>query len=160
MSIIRLLTDFDGRIGRARFWFGCAIVVLTVTTIERLAPFVATRSIAAQITAFAGAFALFPWAALAAKRATDRGSVPLFGILLVCAIVLPGLIKPALSALWGPSLDTIVLIAWAVALVDLGLLPAASAPDEVAQPRPDAKAARWTQSPPLPSPSIPQTPSH
>jgi uncharacterized membrane protein YhaH (DUF805 family) len=159
MSMFRLLTDFDGRIGRARFWFGCALVALCLMAIERALPFLTTRPLAAQLNAFAAAFALFPWAALAAKRASDRGSVPLFGILLVCAVVLPGLVKPALSVAWGPSLDTIVLIAWTVALVDLGLMPAAPAAGEVAQARFDAKAGAWTSDPSPRLPSIPPTPS-
>jgi uncharacterized membrane protein YhaH (DUF805 family) len=159
MSIVRLLSDFEGRIGRLPFWFGSALVALALAAIERAAPMLLNRVPAAQVIAFASAFALFPWAALAAKRATDRGSVPLFGILLICAIVLPGLAKPLLSVAWGPSLDTIVLLAWIVALVDLGLMPAAPAVGEVARTRADAKAGAWTPSGNLPSPLIPPTPS-
>jgi len=157
MSIIRLLTDFEGRIGRAQFWLGSLIVALALLAVERLAPALTNRVTAGQIIAFSGAFALFPWAAIAAKRASDRGSVPLFGILVVCAIVLPTQLKPFLSVAWGPSLDAVALIAWVVALIDLGLLPAPAAGTEVAPPSTDAKAASWTR--PHPSPSTRSIPS-
>jgi uncharacterized membrane protein YhaH (DUF805 family) len=141
MSLIRLFTAIEGRIGLAPFWLGSIAVAVSLLLIERVAPQLAPFH-AATIVAFAKAFALFPWAALAAKRAVDRGSAPLFGILLVCAIVLPGELKPAMSSAWMPSLDTISLIAWVVALVDLGLMPGARADDEaVAAPPVDAKPA-------------------
>ena len=156
MSLFRLLTDFDGRIGRDRFWLGSAIVALTLLAIQEWAPHLFGRD-ARAIVAFANAFALFPWAALAAKRAIDRGGSALFGILLVCAIVLPGHLKPFLSAAWEPSLDTVALIAWVVALIDLGLMPAAPDKEQVAAREADAKAGAWTQSR-APSPlSIPPT---
>lgn len=142
MSLFRLLTDFDGRIGLGRFWLGSAIVALTLLAIQQGAPHLFGRD-ARMITAFANAFALFPWAALAAKRATDRGGSSLFGILLVCAIVLPGHLAPVLSAAWEPSLDTIALIAWVVALVDLGLMPSAPGEERVAAGRTGAKAGAW-----------------
>lgn len=158
MSFLRLFTDFDGRIGRMAFWFGSVAVTIVLLSIQRLAPMLLDRVPAAQVFAFCSAFALFPWAALAAKRATDRGSVPLFGILLVCAIVLPGQLKPLLSIAWRPALDTIVLLALAVALVDLGLMPAPREGDEVADRRADAKAAPWIQNHPQSSASTPPTP--
>jgi uncharacterized membrane protein YhaH (DUF805 family) len=75
------------------------------------------------MTAFAGALALLPVCVLAAKRAADRGSLPVFGIALVAAIVLPPRIEPLLSHAWAPAMTTIPLIAWLVLVVDLGLLP-------------------------------------
>jgi uncharacterized membrane protein YhaH (DUF805 family) len=122
MSLYRLLTDFDGRIGLPSFWFGSAVVAATLYAVQFVAPLVSPEH-ARQIVAIAGAFALFPWAALAAKRAHDRGSSSLFGILLVCAIVLPAQLRLHLPVIWAPSLQTITLIAWVVALIDLGLLP-------------------------------------
>lgn len=156
MSLFRLLADLDGRIGRLQFWLGSIMVAAALLAIRYTAPLLAERHTAAAIVAFAGAFALFPWAVLSAKRAVDRGSVPAFGILLVCAIVLPGEFKAFLPRAWEPSLDTIALLAWGVALVDLGLLP--STPEPLAEASGDAKRAAWT---PLPntSPSIPSTPS-
>ena len=94
-----------------------------------------------MIIAFAHAFALFPWAALAAKRANDRGSTPLFGILLICAIVLPEQLRPFLSIGWRPSLEAIATMAWIVAIIDLGLLPSAAEQDGVAAQPAGAKAA-------------------
>ena len=122
MPLIRLLTDFDGRIGLRAFWLGSVLVALALYAVQLAAPRISADH-AAQIIAFANAFALFPWAALAAKRAADRGSAPLFGILLICAIVLPAQLKSYLSIIWAPSLETITLIAWVVALVDLGMMP-------------------------------------
>jgi uncharacterized membrane protein YhaH (DUF805 family) len=141
MSLVRLFTAIEGRIGLAPFWLGSVAVALALLLVERAAAHVAPVD-AARVVAFAKAFALFPLAALAAKRAVDRGSAPVFGILLVCAIVLPGELKPAMSSAWTPSLDTISLIAWVVALVDLGLMPGARTDDEAVAAAPsDAKPA-------------------
>lgn len=125
MSLFRLLTDFDGRIGLGRFWLGSALVAVVLLAIQQGAPHLVGRNFAGPVVAFAHAFALFPWAALAAKRATDRGGSSLFGILLVCAIVLPGHLRPVLPLAWELPLDTISLIAWLVALIDLGMMPSA-----------------------------------
>ncbi|AOG06738.1 MULTISPECIES: DUF805 domain-containing protein [unclassified Bosea (in: a-proteobacteria)] len=157
MTLFRLLADFDGRIGLGRFWLGSAVVALALFGIQQAAPAVFGHD-AGRAVAFAQAFALFPWAALAAKRATDRGSSGLYGILLICAIVLPGQLRPVLPLAWAPSLDTISLIAWLFALVDLGLMPSVRDEEPLAAGHADAKAGAWTPS--RPSPSIPSTPSH
>jgi uncharacterized membrane protein YhaH (DUF805 family) len=141
MSLIRLFCDFDGRIGLRAFWLGSVAVTLTLLAIQRTVPLLADRYDAAMIIAFAKAFALFPWAALAAKRANDRGSTPLFGILLVCAIVLPDQLRPLVSFGWRPSLEAIATMAWIVALIDLGLMPSAEQ-DEVTARAAGAKASR------------------
>ncbi len=141
MSLVRLFTALEGRIGLAPFWLGSVAVALALLLVERAAQHAVPLE-AARVAAFANAFALFPLAALAAKRAVDRGSAPMFGILLVCAIVLPGELKPAMSSAWTPSLDTISLIAWVVALVDLGLMPGARTDDEAVATAPaEAKPA-------------------
>ncbi len=161
MPLIRLLTDLDGRIDRSRFWLGSVLVALALLAVRHVAAALADPNGAAQIAAFAGAFALFPYSVLAAKRSVDRGGSSLFGIALVSAIVLPGEIKPFVALAWEPSLDTIALIAWIVALVDLGLMPSAAEPAPLADASPDAKGAAWTSLPHTPpSPSIPSTPSH
>lgn len=161
MSLFRLLTDLDGRIGRSQFWLGSAIVALALLALRHAAISFADPNTATQIVAFAGAFALFPYAVLAAKRSVDRGGASIFGILLVSAIVLPSQIKPFLGAAWEPSLDTIALIAWVVALVDLGLMPSVRDPERLADTPAGAKGAGWTSLPNAPaSPSIPSTPSH
>lgn len=131
MSLFRLLCDFDGRIGLRPFWIGSAAVALLLLGVQRTAPILFDRDTAYFIVHFAGAFALFPWAALAAKRASDRGGSSLFGILLICAIVLPEQLRPVLSIGWRPSLEAIATIAWVIAFVDLGLMPAAR-PEEPA----------------------------
>jgi len=141
MSLVRLFSDFDGRIGLRSFWLGSIAVALTLIATQRTASVLLDRHDAAMIAAFAKAFALFPWAALAAKRANDRGSMPLFGILLICAIVLPEHLRPFLSSGWRPSLEAISTMAWVVAFIDLGLLPSAARQDGVAARPAGAKAA-------------------
>ncbi|WID95323.1 hypothetical protein QO058_21445 [Bosea vestrisii] len=123
MSAIRLFTDLNGRIGLRQFWLGSIALALCLLAIQWAAPQLTDKFTAAKIIAFANAFALFPWAALAAKRATDRGGSALFGILLICAIVLPRELQPLLGYAWAPSLVAISTMAWLVALVDLGLMP-------------------------------------
>lgn len=132
MSLVRLFSDFDGRIGLRRFWLGVIAVALTLIATQRTASVLLDRHDATVIVVLAKAFALFPWAALAAKRASDRGSTPLFGILLVCAIALPEHLRPLLSIGWRPSLEAISTMAWVVAFIDLGLMPSAAKQDGVA----------------------------
>lgn len=133
MSTIRLFCDLDGRIGLRSFWIGSAVVALTLFALQKIVPHLTTPQMARTIVAFASAFALFPWAALAAKRATDRGSSPLFGILLICAIVLPEHLRLYMPFGWRPSLEAIATIAWVIAFIDLGLMPSARQ-DEPAEP--------------------------
>lgn len=125
MSLIRLFTDLEGRIGLRAFWLGTATVAITLFAIERLAPRWTDPATALTIVTFAKVFALFPWSALAAKRAQDRGGSSLFGILLVWAIVLPEQMLPLVPFGWRPSLEAIGTIAWVVAFIDLGLMPSA-----------------------------------
>ena len=141
MSLVRLFSDFDGRIGLRAFWLGSIAVALTLLAIERTVPLLADRHATIVIVAFVKAFALFPWAALAAKRANDRGSTPLFGILLICAIVLPEQLRPIMPFGWRPSLEAIATMAWVVAFIDLGLMPSAAEEDGVAVAAAGAKAA-------------------
>jgi uncharacterized membrane protein YhaH (DUF805 family) len=141
MSLVRLFTDFHGRIGLRSFWLGSIAVALMLFAVQRAAPLLSPPQDAAEVIAFAKAFALFPWAALAAKRAIDRGSTSLFGILLVCAIVLPEQLRPLLSIGWRPSLEAISTMAWVVAFIDLGLMPSAVEDDGVAATAAGAKAA-------------------
>ncbi len=141
MSLVRLFSDFDGRIGLRTFWLGSIAVALTLLATERTILLLADHHRAAMIIAFIKAFALFPWAALAAKRATDRGSTPLFGILLICAIVLPDHLRLVMSIGWRPSLEAIATMAWVVAFIDLGLMPSAAKEDGVAARPTGAKAA-------------------
>lgn len=131
MSLIRLFCDLDGRIGLRAFWFGSAVIALTLFALQKILPQVLEPQSARTIVAFAGAFALLPWAALAAKRATDRGGSSLFGILLIFTIVLPEHLRPYLPFGWRPSLEAISTIAWVIAFIDLGLMP--SAKDEPAE---------------------------
>lgn len=141
MSPIRLFTDLEGRIGLRQFWLGSIALALGLLAIQWGAPRLTDKHTGATIFAFAKAFALFPWAALAAKRATDRGSSSLFGILLVCTIVLPGELRPLLGYIWVPSLVAISTIAWLVAVIDLGLMPGVGSETELAEQESAAKRA-------------------
>ena len=138
MSLIRLFCDLDGRIGLRAFWLGSAAIALTLLAMQKIAPQLTEPQNARTIVAFAGAFALLPWAALAAKRATDRGGSSLFGIFLIFAIVLPEHLRLYLPFGWRPSLEAISTIAWVIAFVDLGLMP--SAQDEPAADAAPAEA--------------------
>lgn len=142
MSAIRLFTDLDGRIGLRRFWLGSIALAFCLLAIQWGAPRLVDSHSAKMVVAFANTFALFPWAALAAKRATDRGGSAMFGILLVCAIVLPRELQPLLGYAWAPSLIAISTIAWLVALVDLGLMPGVDRDATLAEQTGAAKPAR------------------
>ena len=142
MSAIRLFTDLDGRIDRRQFWLGSIALAFCLLVIQWAAPQMTDKYSAAKVAAFANAFALFPWSALAAKRATDRGGSSLFGILLVCAIVLPRELQPLLGYAWAPSLIAISTMAWLVALVDLGLMPGTGHDAPLAEHKGAAKPAR------------------
>lgn len=122
MSILRFFIGLDGRIGPRQFWQGAIAIALPLLMIGQTAPWLFGQR-GGLVTSLAHALALLPFCALAAKRAADRGSLPVFGIALVTAIVLPQHLKLLLSIAWGPALDTIPLIAWGVLIVDLGLLP-------------------------------------
>jgi len=141
MTLIRLFTDLDGRIGLRQFWLGSIALTLCLLAVQWAAPYLVEKPTAISIVAFAKAFALFPWAALAAKRATDRGGSALFGIFLVCAIVLPTELRPHLGYAWRPSLEAISTIAWLIALVDLGLMPGAEPDRPLAAQEAAAKRA-------------------
>ena len=124
MSVLRFFTGLDGRIGLRQFWLGAIAIALPLLAIGQAAPLVFGQG-GVLVTSLAHALALLPFCALAAKRAADRGSLPVFGIALVAAIVLPPHLKLLLSIAWAPALTTIPLIAWLVLIVDLGLLPGA-----------------------------------
>lgn len=142
MSAIRLFTDLDGRIGLRQFWLGSIALALCLLAVQWGAPRLMDWHSAKMAVAFANAFALFPWAALAAKRAADRGGSSLFGIFLVCTIVLPREVQPLLGYSWAPSLIAISTMAWLVALVDLGLMPGVDRDAPLAEHKGAAKPAR------------------
>lgn len=142
MPLVRLFADFDGRIDRRQFWLGSIALAFCLLAVQWISPRLTDKHTATMVVAFANAFALFPWAALAAKRATDRGGSSLFGILLICAIVLPRELRPVLGYVWDPSLVAISTMAWLVALVDLGLMPGADPDAALAEREGAAKRAQ------------------
>ena len=140
MTLFRLLTDVDGRIGLSAFWLGNLLVVLGVLALQQVGAAIGGLE-GDRLGAFAGAFALFPWAALAAKRAADRGRPRLYGIVLVSAIVLLDLAETVVAPDRRQMLGAASSLLWLVALVDLGLLPGSRRQEAVAEPPPDAKRA-------------------
>lgn len=125
MAFLDLFISFEGRIGRKTFWLGTGAVALALWVIERLAMWL-DASHAPQIIAFAGAFAIYPWSALAAKRAVDRNRPRATGIAMVIGTVLLSLIAKAVSG-GAPASFMGYLAAglWLVSFVDLGLMPSA-----------------------------------
>jgi uncharacterized membrane protein YhaH (DUF805 family) len=123
MHVIHWFISFEGRIGRVPFWLGNAVVALVLFLIERFAVRSGV-SAAGQIIAFAGAFALYPWSALAAQRACDRGRPALYGMVLVLLILLSALAYRLLPVGTLATIAGLVSgLVWLVALIDLGLLP-------------------------------------
>jgi len=133
MSAIALFTDLDGRIGRRQFWLGSIALMLGLLAVQWTAPRLLGSYEAAVLVAFAKTFCLFPWSVLAAKRAADRGGSAVFGIALVCAIVLPTELQPLAGLGIAPSLIVISTMAWLVALVDLGLMPGVASDTRLAE---------------------------
>ncbi|MGL4975825.1 MAG: DUF805 domain-containing protein, partial [Bosea sp. (in: a-proteobacteria)] len=136
----------EGRIGRGPFWIGNAVVALALFAIERFTAKSGHPS-AGQIIAFAGAFALYPWCALASQRAQDRGWPALYGITLVILIMLAALAaKLVPNATASSAFGLVSGIAWLVALVDLGLMPGqrfvVQQPSALAASRANAKPAQ------------------
>jgi uncharacterized membrane protein YhaH (DUF805 family) len=137
MSFIDLFISFEGRIGRRAFWLGTGAVALLLWIIERFAIRLDLLH-AAEIIAFAGAFAIYPWAALAAKRAVDRNRPRATGIAMVVGTVLLSLIGKAVSGGMPASfLGYLAALLWLVSFVDLGLMPSAPARIALSQ---DARA--------------------
>lgn len=66
----------------------------------------------------------------------------MFGILLICTIVLPEQMLAHVPFAWRPSLEAIGTIAWVIAFIDLGLMPSAHRDeDELATVTTRAKAS-------------------
>lgn len=127
MSLIDLFISFDGRIGRKAFWLGTGAVALCLWLLERIVMRM-EFSHAAELIAFAGAFAVYPWSALAAKRATDRNRSRLSGIALVIGTVFLAMIGQALTGGASTSIFGILsFLLWLICVIDLGLMPAAPA---------------------------------
>jgi uncharacterized membrane protein YhaH (DUF805 family) len=137
MTSFDLFISFEGRIGRKAFWLGTGAIALLLWIIERLATRLDLLH-GPEIIAFAATFAIYPWAALAAKRAVDRNRPRATGIAMVVGTVLLSLIAKAVSG--GAPASIIGYAAamlWLVSLIDLGLMP--SAPARLALPE-DARA--------------------
>jgi uncharacterized membrane protein YhaH (DUF805 family) len=124
----RLCTDFDGRLERGRFWFAICFVALAVFLIERwlfrLAPMQAPA-----LSLAIGALSLYPYSALATARARDRGHGDLWGVMLVLACVVSGILVNSLTrSPYAATVSVAHICIWLYALFDLGLMP--GRPDE------------------------------
>jgi uncharacterized membrane protein YhaH (DUF805 family) len=140
MRVLHWFISFEGRIGRGPFWLGNGLVALMLFLVERFAVRFGASS-AGQIIAFAGAFALYPWSALASQRASDRGRPAHYGMGLVLLILLSALVCRMLPSGAPASLAGLFSgLVWLLALVDLGLMPGAST-QPLAERRTNAKPA-------------------
>lgn len=129
MQPIDLFISFEGRIGRGAFWLGTAAVALLLWIIERVAMRLDLLH-GPEIIAFAGTFAIYPWAALAAKRAVDRNRPRAAGVAMVIGTVLLSLIAKAVSGGASASvMGYVAAVLWLVSFVDLGLMPSAPVRD-------------------------------
>lgn len=129
-----VLTSFQGRIGRREFWVGSAAIVLMLFAFEK-ATWRQAPHHAPLILIVAGALAVYPFAALATKRALDRGHGQNWGVAAVMLAVGTGLAAKALSAgPWALHASAAALVVWLATLVDLGLLPSVSSQEEPARP--------------------------
>lgn len=128
-TLLTLFCSFEGRIGRAPYWAGSVAIAIALG----LAEIVTRRTLGPQAGSWLlvlHALAMLPLAALAAKRAIDRGRSAYWGVVLVLFTVGSGLLSqiamlPTQSALApiAAGMRLASTLAWLVLLVDLGCLP-------------------------------------
>lgn len=123
-----LFARFDGMIGRGPFWLGSVAIALALGLAEW---WLRRRSVqAGAVVLVLTGLAMYPLAALAAKRALDRGRSAFWGVALVLFVVGASLIAglaahPAGQALLplASGMRTASMLAWLILFVDLGLMP-------------------------------------
>lgn len=121
----RLMFSFEGRTGRRDFWIGSLAVAVLLVLTERVL-FRILPGQAPLLMWLAGALSIYPFAALATKRALDRGHGQNRGVVIVLLAVMLGVATKALAS--GPfavQASAVSLAIWLFALVELGLLPSA-----------------------------------
>jgi uncharacterized membrane protein YhaH (DUF805 family) len=123
-----LCSDFDGRLERGRFWFATCFVALGVFVIERWL-FRLVPLHAPALALAVNALALYPYSALATTRARHRGHGDLWGVTLLLACVISGLLVHGMARTpFAPTVSIAYICIWLYALFDLGLMP--GQPDE------------------------------
>lgn len=136
MRLTELLFSLDGRIGRAQFWLGTAILLgSSLAATYRILASVGLSEAAIAFSA-AVAFALaYPSYAVCAKRFQDRdkpgplallGLVPSYGANLLYRFGIFDLDHPSLLA---QGLDVIIVVIGLWFLVELGFLKGSQGPN-------------------------------
>lgn len=136
MSLSHLLLSLDGRIGRARFWLGTAILVAVSVAAKYVILSLVGLSQAAVAFSAAVAFALaYPAYAICAKRFQDRGKpgvlaliglVPSYSADLLYTFGIFDLDHPSALA---QALDVVIVIIGLWFLVELGFLKGTQGPN-------------------------------
>ncbi|MGL4728464.1 MAG: DUF805 domain-containing protein [Bosea sp. (in: a-proteobacteria)] len=122
----QLCTDFDGKIERGRFWFATCFIALSVFLIERWL-FRLVPLNAPAIAIAVSALSLYPYSALATARARDRGHGDLWGVMLVLACVITGILVNSLARTpYAATVSIVHICVWLYTLFDLGLMPGRS----------------------------------
>lgn len=131
---LSLFTQFEGPIGRAPFWLGSIAVAVALGVAEALLRRVTGGAVTGAMLVLTG-LAILPLGALAARRSLDRGRSAFWGVTLVLFVIGAGLIAGLAAHPAGRLLEPLANgmrlasgLAWAVLLVDLGLMPGRAAP--------------------------------
>jgi uncharacterized membrane protein YhaH (DUF805 family) len=118
-----LLSSFEGRIGRREFWAGSIVLAVVLYLAERWLHH-ALPLRAPGIMVLLAALAIYPFGALAAKRAADRGHDARWGLILVLLSVAAGMAaRLAAGTGFAFAASMASLLVWLHALVTLGLMP-------------------------------------
>jgi uncharacterized membrane protein YhaH (DUF805 family) len=121
-----LFSDFEGKLERGRFWFAACFLALTVFLIERWL-FRLVPLNAPVLAMIVSALSLYPYSALATTRARDRGHGDLWGVTLVLACVITGILVNSLSRTpYAATVSVAHICVWLFVLFDLGLMPGKS----------------------------------
>ncbi len=127
----RICVEFEGRIPRSTFWLGTACVAMLAFLIEswmfRLAPVYAPA-----LGMAVNSLALYPFSALATQRGRDRGRGDLWGVSLVLACVISGILVQSLGLTpYGATASAAHICLMIYALFDLGLMPGEAPPPAI-----------------------------
>ena len=137
MDFKYLFTSFDGRINRAKWWAGIAIIIVINIVLGFIVFSLFGMSFVGRLLSFVIALALFyPFYAVSAKRFQDRdkpgitalyGLVPLLVVSLLGALGLTGAPDQPNVLGWICSLINIGIVLWF--LIELGILKGTEGPN-------------------------------
>jgi uncharacterized membrane protein YhaH (DUF805 family) len=136
LNLFDLFTSAKGRIGRARFWFGVAIILAVSLTLYLLSVWLAgPYSAAARLNMLLSVLLFYPAYALMAKRFQDRnkpGSIAFVGLLIVYTINaahVAGLLRDDQPGMLLTVTDLLLVGINLWFLVELGLLKGTQGPN-------------------------------